>query len=150
KKVSGRGGVEVLSFIVEDDISGFKNEYDYFHIPFYISNILVLNSDGNYVKLDDHIAYLDISKNTNQHVLNPNDLVVYPNPATDYLNMHLNGSNELKSVTVFSLDGTMLKNIQLVDKKHQLLDLQELQNGLYLLKVETNLGPITKKIEIIR
>lgn len=60
----------------------------------------MLNEDGNYVKLDDHIAYLDISKNTNQQGLNPNDLVVYPNPATDYLNMHLNGNNELKSVAV--------------------------------------------------
>jgi len=150
KKVSGRGGVEVLSFIVEDDLRGFRKDQDVYHIPFYISNILVLGEDGKYVKLDDHIAYLDIQKNTNQQVLSPNDLVVYPNPAKDYLSLHLNGLNELKSIAVFALDGSLLKNIRIVDKKHELLDLQELQNGLYLLKVETNLGPITKKIEIIR
>lgn len=63
EKVSGKGGTEVLSFIVEDDLGGFRKGDQYLKVPFYFQNILVLDENGKYVQLPDQVAYINIRKN---------------------------------------------------------------------------------------
>lgn len=150
KKVSGKGGLEVLQFIVEDDLQGFRKDEQTFKIPFYFQNIVVLGDDGRYVQLPDQVAYITLGKHSESPELNTSALLVYPNPAVDVLNIHLNGQNELLSLDLYNLDGTLIKEIKNSDKKHQLLNIQNLPNGLYLLKAETKLGPISKKVEVFR
>lgn len=149
-KVSGKGGVEVLQFIVEDNLGGFRKGEQLIKVPFYFQNIVVLGDDGRYVQLPDQVAYITIGGKTKEPELNPNALLVYPNPAVDVLNVHLNGQNQLLSMSLFNLDGSLIKEIKNSDKKHQLLNIQNLPNGLYLLKAETTLGPISKKVEVFR
>jgi hypothetical protein len=149
-KVSGKGGVEKLSFIVEDDLGGLRKEGKAIQIPFYFKNILVLGDDGRYVQLPDQVAYLTIAGTDVEPELNPADLLVYPNPTNDVLNVHLNGKNQLISMALYSFDGALIKEIKNSDQKHELFDVQNLPNGLYLLRAETTLGPISKKIEVFR
>ncbi|MBK6546570.1 MAG: Ig-like domain-containing protein [Saprospiraceae bacterium] len=151
KKVSGKGGTEVLSFIVEDDLGGFRKGDQYLKVPFYFQNILVLDENGKYVQLPDQVAYINIrKKSTDPAVFDPSSLLVYPNPTSDLLNIHLNGKSQLLSIRLFTLDGSLVKEIESSDQKHEILNLQNLVNGLYLLRAETSLGPITKKVEILR
>lgn len=150
-RVSGKGGVEVLSFIVEDDLGGFRKGDQIVKIPFYFKNVLVLQDDGSYVQLPDQVAYITLGGNSDsKQELNPADLLIYPNPTDNYLNVHLNGNNQMLSMKLYNLDGSLVKEIKNSEQKHHLLDVQNLQNGLYLLRTETLLGPISKKIEVYR
>ncbi len=149
--VSGKGGVEVLNFIVEDDLGGFRKGEKLLKIPFYFQNIVVMGDDGRYVQLPDQVAYITLGgKTDSKNDLDPNALLVYPNPSDDILNVHLNGKNQLLSMSLYNVDGSLVKEIKNSDKKHQLLDVHNLTNGLYLLRAETALGPVSKKIEVFR
>lgn len=57
-----------------------------------------------------------------------NDFIVYPNPTANSLTIHT--TEEIKSVTVYSLDGK-----EILKSSENNLDVSALQNGIYLIKV---------------
>lgn len=69
-----------------------------------------------------------------------NEIVVYPNPTTDYL--FVNSEEEI-TLRLFSIDGT-----QVLLKKDNRIDLTGLSQGIYFLEVLTH--TINKKIKIIK
>ncbi len=150
-KVSGKGATELITFIVEDDLRGFRKEDEYVKVPLYFNNITILNDQGQLSRLENQVAYIQIGKKKSKvNELDPSDLLVFPVPASDHLTIHLNGLNTIKKLSLYSLDGRIVKTIAKPSAKQNQLDLQNISNGLYILKVETALGPISKKIEIIR
>ena len=102
------------------------------------------------VQLEDKTVYLNLRKNKTTDILDASKLVIYPNPASHLVNLHLNGSNELKSYTILDLSGRELFTKTNLSGQRQVIDLTTLQNGLYIVKVETKLGPIIKKIEVLK
>jgi hypothetical protein len=149
-KISGKGGVEVITFIVEDDLGGFRKDNQLIKIPFYFQNILCKDSEGNFLKLDDQVAYINIDYTDSPPILNPNALVVFPNPAAEQLNVQLYGNNDIINMQLFTIAGNLIKTFSNSHQKSQQIDVQNVTNGLYLLRVETSLGPIIRKIEIFR
>ncbi|HEX5625880.1 MAG TPA: T9SS type A sorting domain-containing protein, partial [Saprospiraceae bacterium] len=151
-RVSGKGGVEVISFIVEDNLDGFRKGERFVKIPFYFSNIITVDEHGQLKSLTDQVAYINIGirSEEDEAKLDPSKLLVYPNPAPEWMNIHLNGVNEMEDISIISVNGAEIKKIKPNDSKHHVLNLNGIQNGLYLLIVNTKLGPITKKIEIFR
>ena len=67
---------------------------------------------------------------------------VYPNPATDVLNIAIPSSIDVKSVSLFDVLGKK-SNVSLVNGQ---VDISELAVGLYLLNVETTNGTLTQKV----
>ena len=64
---------------------------------------------------------------------------VYPNPTSSLLNITSN--DEIKSMTIYSLDGKLI-----LDTKENKVDVSNLQNGLYIIKVTTDQNGVgTKK-----
>jgi hypothetical protein len=62
-----------------------------------------------------------------------NEILLYPNPAKDELNLKWNASNNI-SVTIFNSIGQELSTL-ILTKDKSIIDISELQNGLYFLKV---------------
>ena len=128
----------------------FLNEND-FQIPFYFNNIFVMGENGNLIQIPDQVAYINLSKKSSDaENFNPSDLLLYPNPIVDQLTVHLNGKSSMLSLSLYSIDGKLIQHIEHPDSKHQIMNLQELKNGLYSIKVESNFGSISRKIEILR
>ena len=69
-----------------------------------------------------------------------NDFTIYPNPTNDLININSINNQSLTSVKVYDLSGKML--IESTDNK---ISVSNLSNGLYLLKIMTETGEITKK-----
>ena len=67
---------------------------------------------------------------------------VYPNPATDVLNIAVPSSIDVKSVSLFDVLGKK-SNVSLVNGQ---VDISQLAVGLYLLNVETTNGTLTQKV----
>lgn len=72
-----------------------------------------------------------------------NSFSVYPNPVTDVLNIKKNIDLDIKSISVYNMLGQQM-NFNL--KTDQLsLDISNLKNGNYILKLETDKGTIMNK-----
>jgi hypothetical protein len=148
--VSGLGRAEILSFIVEDDVDVWRRDEEFIKVPFYFKNIVYMNAEGVLVQLEDKTVYLNLGRKKNTNILDEKKLIIYPNPSSNYVNMHLNGNNEVLSYKIFDLQGREIIKTDAVNPKSNQIDVSSLQNGLYLLRVETTLGPISKKIEILK
>lgn len=65
---------------------------------------------------------------------------IYPNPVESVLN--LSGLEEANSLTIFDISG---KKLEQFNEFTNQIDLSHLQNGIYLLHLYTQNGPVTKK-----
>jgi len=72
---------------------------------------------------------------------------VFPNPAKTNLNIQSN--DEIQSISLYNLAGQEIKSIQLQDLNTQ-LNIQNLAQGVYILKVQTTQDINTQKIQIVR
>jgi hypothetical protein len=67
-------------------------------------------------------------------------MILFPNPTNDLININSINNQSFTSVKVFDLGGKML--IESSDNK---ISVSNLVSGLYLLKITTETGEITKK-----
>ena len=74
-----------------------------------------------------------------------NTLSVHPNPAKDIVNIESEG--QLVSISVFSLTGKMMVNHDISGYNYQ-LNTNTFEGGLYLLKITTENGVISKRLII--
>ncbi|WP_026777111.1 Ig-like domain-containing protein [Polaribacter sp. Hel_I_88] len=71
------------------------------------------------------------------------DVLIYPNPTKDQLNVIIPNSIELNSTLLFDINGRLVKSFKSVYKHISLADVKA---GIYLLKIETSKGILIKKI----
>lgn len=77
----------------------------------------------------------------NLSVADFNELIftIYPNPAQDWLHIHLEGLSNNTSLEVYDVHGRLLKRIMLSELETQ-LDVSEYASGLYFIKLKNALG----------
>lgn len=68
---------------------------------------------------------------------------LFPNPVVDVLNITLPASVELQSATMNDLLG---KQTQVLVGENNTIDMSQMAAGVYILKLETNQGSLTKKV----
>lgn len=73
--------------------------------------------------------------------LSTNDLMVYPNPSTDVLNVALTGNGTISTIELHSLSGSQVLVVE-PSATAALVDVSELAEGMYLLTVRTTDGSI--------
>ena len=113
------------------------------------NNISVLfrftNSGGNNIYIDD-IQIADITTGITEFPIN--EFSIYPNPSTNGI-YELTTTQELShaTITVYNTVGQIVytKQLSKIDKKY-LLDINNVTNGLYVLRIDSEQGTIIKKI----
>ena len=68
--------------------------------------------------------------------------VVTPNPTNDYVRISGNG---IKDITIYNNIGVMIDNINVEDNSVN-IDIRHYNNGLYIIKINTEKGLVVKKI----
>ena len=147
KPVKGFGQIGKLSFVIEDDIGSFFIADP--EIELDVNSIKLINEKeveravaGNsiVVKVDE----VSNTKNPNQPTLNP--IKIFPNPVKDILQIEIENS-QAQWLELYSSVGQ-----KIIHKKHLgssiQLDLNNLANGFYFLKVHTKNGVFSKKLLI--
>jgi photosystem II stability/assembly factor-like uncharacterized protein len=96
---------------------------------------IVTSANGCVVETDPH-TYGSVSvKNTNRN----NVFEIYPNPATNIINLSLPGAANNSTASIFDLNGRKVQTEKINTDKLQ-LNIQLLNKGIYLIKVENNKG----------
>ena len=76
---------------------------------------------------------------------NQNKLSVFPNPASNYLDVIVDSEQSIHLLELFDMQGRKVLSQQLWDVKNR-LDIQHLKSGTYLLKVYSKGQQLTKRI----
>ena len=82
---------------------------------------------------------------TNTSLFSNNQITVYPNPATNYI--QLQGTNDNTQISIFDLNGRMLKKVPY--SKNEIIDVSKFTNGTYILKIQEANKTIESKKLII-
>ena len=78
---------------------------------------------------------------------NSNEVLVFPNPANSAV--QIQGDQIIEKIDVYNLLGQKLSS-QNFNTRYATLDVNELSTGMYIIKIATEKGELTKKINIAR
>jgi uncharacterized delta-60 repeat protein len=128
--VNEPGSNGFLKFSINPD----ENLADYTQV----SNLAYIYFDYNPPIITNEVTNTFVSTLTNiqSHKLSYS---IYPNPTTGIVKIN---AENLKSISVYSIDGKHLKSEYLQNE----IDLSNFQNGIYLIKIETETGSYLEKI----
>lgn len=77
-----------------------------------------------------------------------NEILLMPNPVTDYLKIKLNYTSNNTDIILYNVLGKIEKEINMLNTSNAELDLSSLANGLYIVSVESKYGKYQEKIII--
>jgi hypothetical protein len=87
----------------------------------YLDDILVRGEDASSIEEQEEIS-----------------VTVYPNPASHIL--HIETQYSIEKASIYSVDGLLVKSY--IDKS---IPVSELENGNYIVKIQTNKGLVIKR-----
>lgn len=128
---------EELNYFVNDELVYTGNNYNPVDIAGF--NMLHNNYGGSAFYDNFQIS----SGNMNVNDLISSNLIVYPNPVKDILNIEVPSNEKIQNIEILSITGQKLLQSGAVKS----LNLNQLSKGIYILKVATEGGQIlTQKI----
>lgn len=136
---SGFGIVAQVGFIVEDDIDGLKLENGILNYNIELTNSSVMLGNGEILHLKNKSVPLRIKLPRNPQPQNE-ELIVYPNPAPDHLNMALNGGTDIENLQVYDLTGRLMYTEEGIGSRFHSINTRTLKPGIYILKTITSSG----------
>ena len=121
------------------------------------TNIDVPNTDGDSyiafryktivnwldVRFDNLTITSNISIGTNQVVLDPHLIDVFPNPSNNDFNITIDENLKVNSIVLYDFQG---KIINTFPKNHKTLNINNLNEGAYILNIQTDEGILSKKL----
>lgn len=150
---SGHGQVGTVSFIISDDLNGFRPGADGLSLTVGGGMATTMNGEGmTYgVKISDFtLRIVAPGEAEKPEIKLENLLKVYPNPTNlGFVNVHLNGGQEFERILIHALDGRQVFNSGRVAARRMQLPVSQLTDGLYVLSVYTPQGLINKKFQVI-
>ncbi len=67
------------------------------------------------------------------------DIIIYPNPATDYI--YIENITEKAKIEIYKMDGMLQQSTNV----NSTINIRNLHEGLYLVKIQTDMGVVVKK-----
>lgn len=150
---------------IQLSITGQQSEFDYtyhwmpdiFFSNSIISNPVVYLTDSTYVVLiqdvingclfSDSITFSFSQSLIRKQNFVENIIEVYPNPAQSTLNIELKNQEEIETIQLFSLLGTLIYDSQKKLSKAQ-IEIDQFANGIYLLTIYTKGRMVSTQVSI--
>lgn len=152
----GFGIITEVGFIIEDDIDGFRRvpgEDDIYRIGVSLNNVTGFFSGAREYRLPNATSFFDVivPGRDIQPEFSEDLLHLFPNPAgsSDIVNLHLNGGYLINSVEVFDFQGRSVMKTEEINSNRHYFTMDNRASGLYLLRVTTDAGAVTKKLQWI-
>ncbi|MDO6596399.1 T9SS type A sorting domain-containing protein [Oceanihabitans sp. 2_MG-2023] len=89
--------------------------------------------------VNDYYNSTDATLSTNPNLNKENSISIYPNPTSDVIN--ISTLNTIKNIQLFDFLGK-----RILESSQSQIDLSSFNSGLYILKIQTDQGEITKKV----
>ncbi len=148
---SGGGPIATMACFITGNITGKQS--DKFPVYFTVTNAHIMYEDGTTEELGQSTTSTEIETSPidpNTGILNPDladDLTVYPNPSQGKVVLEWNKLNA-KRVSLYSATGQLMLQKECNGLDKIILDLENVESGLYLLELQTKEGIAIEKIQI--
>ncbi|NND05363.1 MAG: T9SS type A sorting domain-containing protein [Saprospiraceae bacterium] len=143
--VANQGIVGQVSFIIEEDLNGFRSLKDVFDLDVFVKNLLILKANGGYQNLPTAKGTMLYRRNidTKEQAIS-----FYPNPAKAFLVVD-GGEREIKVIRIFDNRGRLQVQERQIKTSLHALNLNALTPGNFFLQVLLDDGSMrTEQIEI--
>jgi len=102
---------------------------------------------GDQVFLSSLTVIENLSAGIAENIVNSDSYIVYPNPATDKVNLEsLDTENKITNIDLIDITGKRIKTISNEDlSQNKSIDIADMQSGLYVLIINTEKGRVIKK-----
>ena len=148
--VSGVGVTHTVGFVVIEEIEGLLRDRTN-PITILVENISFVDGSGNKFRLPDASIEVDFnSSNNEEKVPLEQDLFIIPNPANDFIKLHLNGAENIKAVEIYDINGRLIHNVSGLDVDEHTISTEGMIDGIYVAKVITETTSISKKIKVVK
>ncbi len=107
------------------------------YIYFDFNEAVITNTTANTI-VEKTVGIKTVKQNANVNV--------FPNPSNGLINV--NADAKIKTIKVFNLIGKQIFETKEINNKNALLSLHNTQDGIYLLKIETEKGTVIERITI--
>ncbi len=145
KETPAHGVLGQVTFIVEEDLNGFRSIKDWIRMRMDIQRIHLNTWEGLAMELDETSSHIHIHRKPNKDI-EKTELNIFPNPASDIA--MISHSQSVREIRLYSLQGTLLR-VWNTESDIVQLDLSQIFSGLYLLEVLDEKGVRqTRKIQI--
>ncbi len=117
------------------------NSFNYYSF----SDAFYLDSTAYY-----RIVLTDINGKTSYSTIvsvkdaNDNRIVIYPNPASDIISVHVGGNARIRSVKVYDAIGKLMMSKEGSNSDVYSFSVNSLLGGFYMMMIETNTGKVSK------
>ena len=82
---------------------------------------------------------------TAEHSKLMNDVVLYPNPAQDFITLKLPDGLQNSTVDIFNMQGRTMKSFNIINNNRNQLDVSSLSSGVYFVHIQSDEMRFTKK-----
>lgn len=149
KSANGYGVIGAVEFIVIDDIIGGRLNSNQTKIQLYSKGLIDASGTSSSLDGNSLLLKLDLGAASDNAEF-ADKLVVYPNPASTHVDVHINGSgNLMERVMLFDMLGKVVYDSGKTSFKRTSLDVNDLASGLYTLKAFSNGNVLASKLEVI-
>jgi hypothetical protein len=146
---SGHGEVGKIRAIVVEDVVGI-HDADKPVVRFKLKNAVLTDGKGHLTALKGSEIAIPLEVKSNGSQLKDSDVIMYPNPTSDFAEFYLNGYNKIQSIRIMDMRGREVRQLTNVNSKQTRIDMSELTNGLYMAEVMTENGRVVKKLQVIK
>jgi Secretion system C-terminal sorting domain/Bacterial Ig domain len=146
--ISGRGRVGKARYIVIDVIDGAR-QGDYAIATLTAHNSATIDGAGRTTIGEETTIEIPVrlTRDPNRPTTGA-DLKVYPSPASDYVQFHLNGNEQIEQLTITDMQGRMVYDSGAVQWKRSDLSVAGWQQGHYVAVARTASGRIAKMFTV--
>ena len=142
---SGKGKVAILSIVIDGDVEGFANESGIYVAKFKVNGAKMIDAKGTQYSLPSEDLEIPIQVKQTKANLTENSLRLYPVPAIDKVNVHMNGGNTMDEYCVYNVNGQQVHFSGAINGNHDVLDVSQYPVGVYMIQAITKDGVVTKK-----
>lgn len=147
---SGYGKIATFDFVIIDIIDGGRPEEEA-SLVLQIDSPSLLWADGSTTLGESQTIQIPLKLERAGAVqVADRDFFVYPSPASDLLNVHLNGNDLIESLQILDAAGRAVYQSGDVQWEHAEINIRELPAGFYLASAQTATGKVMKKFQIVR
>lgn len=149
---TGSGIIATVSFIIEEEAEGFKDDKRSFSEKFgdivatiTVTDIIIEDSKGFKYSLPNSSLDIVINSGKDEPLT---DLSVFPNPAKDIVTVATKNGAKFTSIDVYSIEGQLVKSISKLNEREAQIQISDLAEGLYILKASTSTSTHSTKLFI--
>lgn len=144
--VSVSGGVSPYSYLWNDANNQTTSEA----IGLSAGDYIVTITDANGCTLETLVT-VDMITDINEVSKEAIKITISPNPVTNYFNLNIEGMEGDILVTIFSIEGKLVHEQQVVNQTLSTIHLPDVNNGIYFIKLQDGIGNLfSDKIVIVK